>query len=106
MSQLEGYFVVEYEAILHCKDDARKEPVFWCLLSCHPSCMVVTYRECFENESSACQETRGNHSSVFKAVLRPVLIFVLSPVLIFVLKPPENRLDGLHGKTLRSLNNH
>ena len=24
---IEGYFVVEYEAILHCKDDARKEPV-------------------------------------------------------------------------------
>ena len=64
MSQLEGYFVVEYEAILHCKDDARKEPVFWCLLSCHPSCMVVTYRGCFENESSACQETSvklGSH---------------------------------------------
>jgi hypothetical protein len=29
----------------------------------------------------------GFHSSVFKAVLRPVLTFVLSPVLIFVLKP-------------------
>ena len=72
--------------------------------------VVATLVEPFKNPGDGCAVNaygiRGNHSSVFKALLRPVLTFVLSPVLIFVLKPPENRLDGLHGKTLRSLNNH